>query len=67
MIRDQLVVRIRDSGLSKCLQLNGNLDLEQAVQRCKAVQEQQQTLNYSHTEPTGAGIPDAIQKCDISS
>ena len=47
MIRDRLVVGIRDSGLSECLQLDADLDLEKAkksIRQREAVHEQQQSL-----------------------
>ena len=48
MIRDQLVVGIRDSSLSERLQLDANLTLEKAkiaIRQKEAVQEQQGILN----------------------
>ena len=47
MIRDRLVVGIRDSGLSERLQLDADLDLEKAkksIRQREAVHEQQQSL-----------------------
>ena len=47
MIRDQLVVGIRDSSLSECLQLDANLTLEKAktaIRQKEAVHEQQKIL-----------------------
>ena len=55
MIHAWLVVRLRDSSLSERLQLDGDLDLEQqkkAVQQCKAIHKQQQTLQDCHKEST---------------
>ena len=48
IIRDRLVVGIRDSSLSECLQLDANLMLEKAkiaIRQKEAVQEQQGILN----------------------
>ena len=52
MIRDRLVVGIRDSGLSERLQLKADLTLEdakKAVRQREAVQEQQQELKGTET------------------
>ena len=56
MIRDRLVVGIRDSGLSERLQLDADLDLNKAtkaIRQREAVHQQQQTLK-------GAGEPGSI-------
>ena len=47
MIRDRIVVKIRDRALSEQLQLDAELMLEKAKKRvrlCEAIQEQQVTL-----------------------
>ena len=51
VIRDRIVVGIRDKALSKRLQLDADLTLEKAkkiVRQQEAVQEQQQVLKTSH-------------------
>ena len=56
MIRDRLVVGIRDSGLSERLQLDADLNLNKAtkaIRQREAVHQQQQTLK-------GAGEPGSI-------
>ncbi len=56
MIRDRLVVGIRDSGLSACLQIDADLDLKKAtkaIRQREAVHQQQQTLK-------GTGEPSSV-------
>ena len=47
LIRDRLVVRIRDLALSEQLQMEAELTLDKAkrlIRQCKVVKEQQDTL-----------------------
>ena len=47
LIRDRLVVRIRDLALSERLQMEAELTLDKAkrlIRQCKVVKEQQDTL-----------------------
>ena len=44
LLRDRLVVGIRDAGLSEKRQMDAGLTLEKAIRQKEAVKEQQQTL-----------------------
>ena len=58
MIRDRLIVGIRDNALSERLQLDADLNLEKAkkaIQQWEAVREQQKTLQGSQ-EPSASSI-----------
>ena len=61
MLRDRLVVGIRDSALSKKLQLDANLTLEKAktsIRQHEAVQEQQSLLSGTKSPSLDAVRPD---------
>ena len=63
MIRDRLVVGIRDNALSEKLQLDAKLTLETAkttIRQKEAVREQQQTLKGAESTASPAGNVDAI-------
>ena len=63
MIRDRLVVGIRDSALSEKLQLDADLTLEKAkksIRQREAVHEQQQTLKGAENAATPTGSVNAI-------
>ena len=64
MIRDRLVVGIRDSNLSEHLQLDADLNLDKAkkaIRQREAVHEQQQTLN-GPTEPSGIAALQPVER-----
>jgi len=59
MIRDRLVVGIRDSALSEKLQLDSVLTLEsakKAIRQREAVREQQQTLKHGDSTTNGSSV-----------
>lgn len=62
LIRDRLVVRIRDQDLSRCLQMEAELSLDKAkrlICQREAVKEQQEALNRPTKEDTSL---DAVAK-----